>query len=181
MEKLTKRECYLFSDPGRIYDLIGWDAATKQYRLQNDDGRIVDVSQNEFVPVSLAGEDLVLASDTGEMVPASEAMERGLAIALPEPSVGPSSHSPATTANKPRRPSKTKDKSAEAQGAAVEARSRVRELLAGKSRDEMAEAAAGILGVSTEDLITKYAHLDNGRFRMVLGNRIAGVFQLSIS
>lgn len=171
MERLPKRECYVFSQPNRIFDLIGWDRETKKYRLRDDAGNTLDIFHNEFVPVSLAHEDLVVASETGEIVPATEALERGLTIAQPEAPGGPPSHAEPRTRAKGRA-SRTNPESAN------ETRAKVREmLLPCKTREEIAGVASGILGVSAEELVAKYAHLDNGRFRMTLGNRMVGTLK----
>lgn len=171
IEMLPKRECYLFRDPETIYDLIGWDRETKKYHLRNDRGESVDVFHSEFVPVSLAGEDLVLASETGEIVAASEAMERKLTIARTAVPVGLPSHESRGERPKARTSPKSREE-------ATETRSRVRSMLEPcKTREEIAGVAAGVLGGSAETLIAKYAHLDNGRFRMVLGNRMVGTLK----
>lgn len=44
--------------------------------------------------------------------------------------------------------------------------------LRGRSLDEVYEIAADRLGEKPESLRQKYSHLDNGRQRMVLGNRM---------
>lgn len=43
--------------------------------------------------------------------------------------------------------------------------------------EQMFETAAGYLNEPLQDLINKYAHLDNGRKRMVLGNRMRAKYK----
>lgn len=175
MDRLPKRECYVFARPAEIWDLVGWDRETKKYHLRNDAGESIDVFHSEFVPVSLANEDLVLASDDGRILPASEALGGDIAIAPRRPPDGPSLHAPGTTGEKPRTARRAKEHGT---GATDEARAKVRELLSGaKTREEIAGVAADLLGISAGDLVAKYAHLDNGRFRMVLGNRMVGMLK----
>lgn len=172
MERLPKRECYVYSDPSVIWDLIGWDKETRKYRLRNDSGEYLDVFHNEFVPVSLASEDLVVANETGQIVPAIEALEQGLSIAITKAPDGPPLNDDKQQGPKAKGPRKSEAKPREE---AEAARAKVRDLLAScKTREEIASAAEGVLGVSAPELIAKYAHLDNGRFRMVLGNRMVG-------
>ncbi|KGO33153.1 hypothetical protein JT06_16150 [Desulfobulbus sp. Tol-SR] len=174
MDKLTKRECHVFNQPG-IWDLIGWDSKTRQYQLRNDEGETILVFHNEFVPVSLAGEDLVMASEDGRILPTTEAIENKIEIALGKASEAPPLYEPKATGEKPQKARKAKGDATET---ADEARAKVRELLSGAtSREEIAKLAAEPLGTPAEALVEKYAHLDNGRFRMVLGNRLASVFK----
>lgn len=174
MERLPKRECHVFNRPG-IWDLIGFDRDTKKYTLRNDSKESIEVLHNEFVPVSLAGEDLVIASEDGRILPTTEALEQGILIALPEAESGPSLNEPRATGAKPPKARRAQGAATEAAG---EARAKVREALAGAtSREEIAKVAAGILKEDAGALIEKYAHLDNGRFRMVLGNRMVGALK----
>lgn len=50
-------------------------------------------------------------------------------------------------------------------------------MLRGKSLDEAYEVASELLGVPAEELKDKYAHLDHGRQRMVLGNRMRAILK----
>lgn len=174
MDRLPKRECHVFNRPG-IWDLVGWDNRTRQYQLRNDDGETILVFHNEFVPVSMAGEDLVMASEDGRILPTTEAIENKIEIALGKASEAPPLYEPRTTTKRPGAPRRSEGAAPET---ADEARAKVRELLAGAtSREEIAKIAAEPLGIPAEGLIEKYAHLDNGRFRMVLGNRLVSVFK----
>ncbi len=53
----------------------------------------------------------------------------------------------------------------------------VADLLRGLTMEEMFTVAAKYLGFYEEELVAKYAHLDNGRKRMTLGNRMRAKFK----
>jgi hypothetical protein len=82
-------------------------------------------------------------------------------------------------------PPKPKKSQAKTQGGATadpgladEAKTAVREMLAGcDGRETIAILAGGHLGESPESLLHKYEHLDNGRFRMTIGNRLVGLYK----
>jgi len=116
-----------------------------------------------------------MASEDGRILPTTEAIENKIEIALGKASEAPPLNEPKATGEKPQKARKAKGDATET---ADEARAKVRELLSGAtSREEIAKLAAEPLGTPAEALVEKYAHLDNGRFRMVLGNRLASVFK----
>lgn len=53
----------------------------------------------------------------------------------------------------------------------------IAEILRPLTLDQMFETAANYLGEDLEELQAKYAHLDNGRKRMTLGNRMRAKFK----
>lgn len=53
----------------------------------------------------------------------------------------------------------------------------VAEILRPLTLEQMFETAAGYLGETAQDLMDKYAHLDNGRKRMTLGNRMRAKYR----
>lgn len=189
------RECCLHSDPTHVYDLVGWDPANKLYRLENDLGQKVFVRSHEFTLISAAHEDLLMATEQGLVVPEDvkivtvEDLMAGGWLAIPLetqsmgiPGEGPSEPRPCASAStRPEArttPPKAKGTPRAASPDATGAKGRVRELLANaKSREEIAEIAQPVLLESVEYLIGKYKHLDNGRFRMTIGNRMVGVFK----
>lgn len=53
----------------------------------------------------------------------------------------------------------------------------VAEILRPLTLEQMFETAANYLRVPLDELLTKYAHLDNGRKRMVIGNRLRSEYR----
>lgn len=185
MDSLTKpyRECCLHRDPKHVYDLTGWDPEHKLYRLENDLGQKVFVRCHEFTPISASDEELMAANPEGkiEVVTVEQLMEEDLTWVPPEWVNSPSSTeapplaSEPPAALRPSEPRKAKESQAKGQGDPSEAKAKVRELLAGcEGREQIAGAAAEILDETVMSLIEKYKHLDNGRFRMTIGNRMVG-------
>jgi hypothetical protein len=168
-------ECCLLSDPQKIYDLVGWDATTRKYLLRDDDRVEVNVEHYEFIPLHQKFTELVEADSDGRLITVAEALESGEAIRIPTPSLPefatPSKGFKKLSASSPAKPkAPPKDTGP--------AREKVRELFAPcKTREEIAEVASSVLSVPAADLIEKYTHLDNGRFRMVLGNRMVSSFK----
>jgi hypothetical protein len=198
MDRLTKpyRECCLHSNPTHVYDLTGWDAQNKLYRLENDHGHKVFVRSHEFTLISNAGEDLIRATEQGEIVKddvktitIEDLMAGGFTaqpidgqdIGIPDRVFEREATGAQTSATRPEvRPTRRESKGGASDAApeAVEAKATVRRLLADcQTREEIAGVAQPILLESVEYLIGKYAHLDNGRFRMTIGNRMVGVLK----
>lgn len=177
------RECCLHSDPRRVYDLTGWDPDNKLYRLQNDDGRKVLVKCSEFTPLSSCHEDLIEAKEDGKLHPVSDLIEGVVTLSLrEEPQEGHPLARPCTVdgprPDVPARVPRPNKSQAKATGEACPHREQVRRLLADcHTREEIANRASGLLGEAPHELIGKYLHLDNGRFRMTIGNRLVGVFK----
>lgn len=174
------RECCLHSDPRRVYDLTGWNPTEKLYRLRNDEGHTVFVRCNEFTPLSSCHEELIEAGPDGRLHPVSDLIEGVISLSLrEEPQEGHPLPSGATLDGpRPDVPGpvpKARKSQPKATGDAAGAKERVRSMLAEAStREQIAGMAAEVLGEDSGCLISKYAHLDNGRFRMVLGNRMVG-------
>lgn len=188
------RECCLHSDPKHVYDLKGWDSVSKLYRLENDLNQKVFVRQHEFTLLSFAGEDLLEIQD-GRIISVQELIDGENMVVVPAherviaPLEGPSEPRPCTAkaqgpdvAAKVRKP---KESQAKAQGEPVatdgrgeEAKAKVRQMLEGVTdREKLAEIAQPILLECVSYLTAKYAHLDNGRYKMTLGNRMVGVLK----
>jgi hypothetical protein len=190
MEKMNKpyRECYLLSDPSHVYDLTGWDAQNRVYELRNDAGQVVKVKYWEFCPISSAHEDLIEAGDDGKLYTVQQLVESTGTLKWKRPAWADEGLSEATgatasatrpeVATTPRKPKESQAKGHGEAAAGSEAKERVRELLAGASdRNQMAIVAGAILGEDPHELMMKYNHLDNGRYRMTLGNRMVGVLK----
>lgn len=197
MDQLTKpyRECCLHKDPSRIYDLTGWDAEKKLYRLENDLKERVYVRSHEFTLISSFNEDLLRATEQGtieiddvKIITVEDLMAGGYDVVpidgqdIGIPDQGQREARPCTReATRPdarTHGQKPKDGQAKSAPEASEAKLRVRELLAGaEGREQLASVASELLDETPEALIAKYAHLDNGRFRMTLGNRMVGVLK----
>jgi len=189
------RECCLHKDPGHVYDLKGWDPTTKLYRLENDLGQKAFVKSHEFTLISAAGEDLLMATEQGSIVSDDikvitvedlmaggwtavplETQDLGIPGDVPSEALGaaPAATRPAAPAKREKPRATPSDPPADPSGAKL----KVRELLAdAKTREEIAGIAQPVLLESVEYLIGKYAHLDNGRFRMTIGNRMVGVLK----
>ena len=187
METMPKpyTECYIFDDPTNVYDLTGWDPVNKLYRLENDQGRKRFMRYHEFCPISAAHDEEIEAGDDGRIYTVQQLVDAGGDLKWVRPRwahEGPSEARPCT--HEARRPEvapqvrKPKESQAKGHDEAAGVKERVRELLAGATdRQGIAQVAAKILGEKAEDLVSKYAHLDNGRFRMTLGNRMVGVLK----
>ena len=171
--RIKGREVCLLSDLQHVYEIIDWDKNTKLWSLKNDLGATISVFHNEFVPLSEADEELVKAMPDGRLVTVSEMIEKNLKWERPaflsgKPAPSPEGPQAVKPAPSPERVAVDQD----------EAKVKVSELLAPcDSREAVAEAAAGYLGSSTAALLEKYHHLDNGRFRMVIGNRLRSIFK----
>jgi len=183
--KIFPRECYLHSDASCVYDVISWDPSTKLYRLRNDAGVTIDVDHTRFTLISDASEPLLEPTANGDIVSVANLHEQGIEFEFTssrEALGGPPSHAPGdratrtgATASGSRRPSggaPAKAGSPEAEAA----KAKVKELLSGcTSREELAAVAEPVLGEPAAELVEKYSHLDNGRFRMTIGNRMRGI------
>jgi len=189
------RECCLHKDPGHVYDLRGWDPTTKLYRLENDLGQKAFVRSHEFTLISAAHEDLLMATEQGSIVRDEiftitvedlmaggwtavplETQDIGIPGEGPREALGaaPADTRPEARAKRERPRATPADPTADPSGAKL----KVRELLAdAKTREEIAGVAQPILLESVEYLMGKYHHLDNGRFRMTIGNRMVGVLK----
>lgn len=162
------REVYLHSDPANTYDCINWDPKTRLYCLRGPGGE-VRAESHEFTPVSLAHEELLQYTANGQLITVADQCETGAGFAFIRER--PTERSAGTAQPDPR-PRARAASGGPAEGH-DEARAQAQQLLAGADgRGELAERASGVLGESAQTLIEKYAHLDNGRFRMVLGNRL---------
>lgn len=202
MEKLFKpyTECYVFDDPTKVWDLVAWDPQNKLYRLEDGAGGKKFLRYFEFCPISQANEELLEAGDDGnlhtvqELVdsqghlkwkrpswatdpddqPLSEpsgARPRGAGPDVPGQRPEPKGEAPDGLRG-PARPKRPVGPSGD------EAKDKVRELLAGcQTREEIAGVGQVYLGEDAGILLSKYMHLDNGRFRMTIGNRMVGVYK----
>lgn len=187
METMAKPyvECYMFDDPLNVYDLTGYDPTNKLYRLENDHGRKRFVRYFEFCPISAAGQEEIEAGDDGRIYTVQQLVDAGGDLKWVRPvwaQEGPEGARPCTAeAKRPEvaaKVEKPKESQAKAQGEGAEVKEHVRELLAGATdRQQMAVVASQILGEDAHDLVMKYAHLDNGRYRMTLGNRMVGILK----
>lgn len=182
-------ECYVFDDPTRVYDLVGWNPDEKLYKLVSDDGRKRYLRYFEFCPISSAHNEEIEAGDDGKIYTVQQLVDAQGRLAWKRPtwadagaeaarpcasgSTGPDLRAQGRKAKD--RPAKAHD---EAMASGDEAKDAARALLHGlNNREELAKAAGKVLGETPESLVEKYAHLDNGRFRMTLGNRIVGIFK----
>jgi len=203
-------ECYVFTDPQKVYDLVAWDKETKLYRLHADDGTKKFLRYYEFCPISQAGEELIEAGDDGklhtvkELVDsqghlkwkrpvwadnedqeaikinpwASDEAQRAASRVLRTASDGPGADSRTPRPKAKGRPADGHGGAPVEQGLAGEAKAKVRELLAGcESREQVAQVGMVYLGEDAGALLSKYMHLDNGRFRMTIGNRMVGLYK----
>lgn len=166
------REVYLHSDPTRVYDCVSWDANTRKYTLISDTGLRLEVLSDEFTPVSMAGEELIQFTNDGKQITVQDLVDDNASFSVFH---GPSSHDQPTTASGPRKGRKPRGGGTGATDEAkAQAKAQVAEMLGscGNDRDEMAKIAGEVTGDHGPDLVLKYKHLDNGRFRMVLGNKM---------
>ncbi len=185
METLPKpyTECYVFDDPRNVYDLTGWNPTEKLYRLENDHGRKRYLRYFEFCPIAAAHDELLEAGDDGKIYTVQQLVDAKGHLAWKRPTwAEEGSEGPAVRVSMAERPEvaatprKPKESQAKGHDEASDAKGQVRELLAGLTdRLELAKAASEILGEDPETLMAKYQHLDNGRYRMTLGNRMVGV------
>lgn len=174
-EKMFGRECCLHADPGHVYILTAWE--TPFYVLTNDRGDVARCLAHEFTPISELGEDYLEATEDGRIEIIKDFMEILDSHSLPE--IVKAVAGPPSRVRSPRgagtgQASKAKGGTTEAQS---EAKARVTALLeCCNSREDIADIGACFLGDSAGNLLKKYEHLDNGRFRMVIGNRLRGLF-----
>jgi len=161
------KECCYHKDPSCVYDCVGWDSNSKTYTLRNDAGDTVKAEVDDFTPVSMFDEELIKADGKGGFEVDKSVLQTG----------GSSLHAESPRASNMAKARKAERKKADPQDDAKEAvKVEVREILSQcETRAEIAEVCAHILGENAPDLITKYEQQDNGRFRMILGNRIRGV------
>ena len=203
-------ECYVFTDPTKVYDLVAWDRENKLYRLEADDGSKCYLRYFEFCPISQAGEELLEAGDDGrvytvqQLVDAqghltwkrpvwageeenhsivdnpwsSDEARRGASEALRATASGPGLDVRTPRPKAKGRQAKGHDGPAADSGLAAEAKAKVRGLLDPcNSREEIANVGMIYLGEDAGGLLSKYMHLDNGRFRMTIGNRMVGIYK----
>lgn len=167
-------ECLLLTEPQKIYDLLAWDDANKKYLLKNDDEKEVWVEHHEFIPFSFRFREYCEAGPDGQIMTVAEAMDKHLDIKVQKPA--PSSQVPHSPG--PAKQSAPRTKTPVVPKDTGPAREKVRELLAPcKTREDIAAVAGPHLKEEVDALIAKYAHLDNGRFRMVIGNRLVSLFK----
>ena len=207
---LPHTECYVFTDPQKVFDLVAWDRETKLYRLVSDDGTKRYLRYFEFCPISQAGEELIEAGDDGKLYTVQQLVDSQGHLAWKRPAwaeneaasavihnpwssddarraareaLRDTASEPGASAPAPKR--KAKGRPADAQGGAPvepglagEAKAKVRELLAGcETREQVAQVGMVYLGEDAGALLSKYLHLDNGRFRMTIGNRMVGLYK----
>lgn len=183
------QECYVFDDPSCVYDLTGWNPDEKLYRLENDQGKKRYLRYFEFCPVSSAGQEEIEAGDDGKLYTVQQLVdsEGKLCWKRPAWAVSEAEGAPvdAPSASGPAPAPKAKERQAKAQrepiqdsGTGAEAKARVRELLEPcKTREDVANVGHIYLGEDAGELLNKYMHLDNGRFRMTIGNRMVGLYK----
>jgi hypothetical protein len=170
--------CVLLDDPCTNFVLTGWDQNSKLYTLKNSAGRIATVSHDKFVPIDDLCADFLTATPDGRIE---------IIQALPDTILPPHILARPSLASQPASRPHLRTRPAPCHGDTAPAfsdpsadpvKARVRALLpAGLERADIADASATFLNISPADLLTKYAHLDNGRFRMVIGNRLTATFK----
>lgn len=170
------RECCLHKDPTTVYDCVAWNSEEKKYKLKNDAGMVEWVGSNEFTPISEMREGLLAFNDEGRIITVTDEGR----VYLTEAS---SSHAERSAglgldrASAPRRGTTKALRDPKPSSEASErAKAEVKNLLEGRvDRLELATVAGGVTGDDPNELVEKYQHLDNGRFRMTLGNKMRGV------
>lgn len=186
------RECFLHNDPRFVYDCVGWQREDGKYRLKGPNG-IVLANHDEFTPISASHEELLQYTADGKMVTVKEQCETGAGFSFVTAGRvhslgGQPSHAQGHAASGPHRPPSG---SGRASGAARSGQSASRPAAAvvdavkktiaemlgscNGDRNEMAKIASEVTGDHGPDLVLKYAHLDNGRFRMTLGNKMRSI------
>jgi hypothetical protein len=153
--------------------LAGWNPDSKLYTLKNADGRVVSVAHDKFVPIDDLCADFLSATPDGRIEITKTLQDDFLPPHLARLSLA--SH-PAQRPNP--RPCPASCSGGTASASSDPPKARVRTLLpAGLERADIADIAAPFLSCSPANILDKYAHLDNGRFRMVVGNKLTALFK----
>ena len=161
------REVCLHEDLEHVYECISWDPLTKKYTLVRDDNQTRFVDADEFTVISDASEDLLQATPDGKFISVQDQIDNQASFKVIKDR-GPSLQEAAPKPKARRDLGKSNDP----------IKNQVREIFSHcESREDVAEAAGKWLNVTPIVLLQQYEHLDNGRFRMVCGNKIRSLLK----
>ena len=167
MAVFPREVCY-HSDPSQVYETIAWSAKDKLYTLINDAGEKYLAGPDEFTILSSCREPLIKSDGKGGFI-----VDESITNSVEKAVQGEKKKAGRGERPLRRRASLLVEKAV--QGGQEEAKTAVREALSlCEGREDVAKVAGKMLGEDWQDLMKKYESQDNGRFRMILGNRMRG-------